>query len=83
MHGDYQVDTGTSNGLRVSGPGVQIVAAYSRDHDRTIGAGTLLAPLGQGTVLFQCMPHMQPVLRARWLANSLAYLSAAAPPGVH
>ena len=83
MHGDYQIGTGSANGLRVGGPNVQIIAAYSRDHDRNIGAGTLTAPLGSGTVLFQCMPSMHPAMRARWLANALAYLAAAAPKGVH
>ena len=83
MHGDYQVGTGSANGLRVDGPGVQIIAAYSRDHDRNIGAGTFTAPLGLGTVLFQCMPPMHPAMRARWLANALAYLASTAPKGAH
>lgn len=69
LHGDYQIGTGNANGLRVDGAGVQIIAAYSRDHDRSIGAGTFVAPLGAGTVLFQCMPPMHPAMRARWLAN--------------
>jgi hypothetical protein len=79
MHGDYQVGTGGANGLRVDGPGVQIIAAYSRDHDRNIGAGTFTAPLGLGTILFHCVPPMHPAIRARWLANALAYLAATAP----
>ncbi len=83
MHGDYQVGTGSANGLRVDGPGVQIIAAYSRDHDRNIGAGTFTAPLGAGTVLFQCMPPMHPAMRARWLANALAYLAGTTPKGAH
>jgi len=83
MRGDYQVGTGSANGLRVDGANVQIIAAYSRDHDRNIGAGTLLAPLGVGTVLFQCMPPMHPAMGARWLANALAFLVGTAPKGAH
>ena len=83
LHGDYQVSTGNANGLRVDGPGVQILAAYSRDHDRNIGAGTFTAPLGAGTILFQCMPPMHPAVRARWLANALAYLVGTTPKGAH
>ena len=64
MHGDYQIGTGNANGLRVDGPNVRIIAAYSRDHDRNIGAGTFTAPLGAGTVLFQCIPPMHPAMRA-------------------
>ena len=83
LHGDYQVSTGDANGLRVDGPEVQILAAYSRDHDRNIGAGTFTAPLGAGTILFQCMPPMHPAVRARWLANALAYLVGTTPKGAH
>lgn len=79
MKGDYQVTPGSADGLRVSGPGVQIIAAYGRDHDRTIGAGTFTAPLGKGTVLFHCMPLMHPAIQQRWFANALAFLSAGRP----
>lgn len=81
MHGDYQVSSGGANGLRVDGQGVSIIAAYGRDHDRNIGAGTFTAPLGQGTILFQSMPPMHPAMRARWLANSLAFLAGTRPKG--
>ena len=75
MKGDYQVSTGGANGLRVDGPGVQIIAAYGRDHDRNLGAGTFTAPFGSGLVLFQSMPAMHPAMRQRWLANALAFLT--------
>ncbi len=76
---DYQVAPGSANGLLVDGAGVQIIAAYSRDHDRNIGAETFSAALGRGTILFHCMPPMQPVMQERWLANALAFLAASQP----
>jgi hypothetical protein len=44
---EYQIKGSDSNGLIVDGDGVEIIAAYSRDHDRKIGAGTF-AYAGQG-----------------------------------
>lgn len=75
LHGDYQVSTNGANGLRVDGPGVQVFAAYGRDHDRNLGAATFTVPLGQGTVLFHAMPPMHPAIQQRWLANALAMLA--------
>jgi beta-galactosidase len=71
----YQAKGRESNGLLVDGPGVEIIAAYSRDHDRRIGAGTFSAKLGTGKVLYHRVPEMQPVLQARFLANALRWLS--------
>jgi hypothetical protein len=72
----YQAKGRESNGLLVDGPGVEIIAAYSRDHDRRIGAGTFSAKLGAGKVLYHRVPEMQPVLQARFLANALRWLSS-------
>ena len=63
-----------SNGLLVDGPGVEIVAAYSRDHDRKIGAGTFTCRLGKGRIVYQRVPELHPVLQQRFLANALAWL---------
>jgi beta-galactosidase len=71
----YQAKGRESNGLLVDGPGVEIIAAYSRDHDRRIGAGTFSAKLGAGRVLYHRVPEMQPVLQARFLANALGWLT--------
>ena len=79
MKGDYQITPGSANGLRVDGPGVQIIAAYGRDHDRDLGAGTFTVPLGRGTILFHCMPAMHPAMQQRWLANALAFLTQKRP----
>jgi hypothetical protein len=63
-----------SNGLLVSGDNVEIIAAYSRDHDRRIGAGTFATKLGRGKVLYQRVPDLHPVLQQRFLANALGWL---------
>ncbi len=70
----YQAKGRESNGLLVDGPNVEIIAAYSRDHDRRIGAGTFTAKLGNGRVLYHRVPEMHPVLQARFLANALGWL---------
>jgi beta-galactosidase len=72
----YQAKGRESNGLMVEGPGVEIVAAYSRDHDRRIGAGTFTAKLGKGKVIYHRVPEMQPVMQARFLANALRWLTS-------
>ena len=70
----YQVPGREANGLLVDGPGVEIIAAYSRDHDRRIGAGTFTTKLGSGRVVYQRVPAMHPVLQQRFLANALRWL---------
>jgi beta-galactosidase len=72
----YQAKGRESNGLLVEGPGVEIVAAYSRDHDRRIGAGTFTAKLGKGKVIYHRVPEMQPVMQTRFLANALRWLTS-------
>ena len=72
----YQVPGRQANGLLVDGPGVEIVAAYSRDHDRRIGAGTFTTKLGPGKILYHRVPEMHPVLQARFLANALRWLTS-------
>jgi hypothetical protein len=70
----YQAKGRESNGLLVDGPNVEIVAAYSRDHDRRVGAGTFTTKLGKGKVIYHRVPEMHPVLQARFLANALRWL---------
>ncbi len=71
----YQVKGGGSNGWIVEGEHVEIVAAYSRDHDRKIGAGTLTAKLNGTQIVMHQVTDMQPVMHRRFLANSLAWLT--------
>jgi hypothetical protein len=74
----YQAKGQAANGLVVDraqgGTEVEIVAAYSRDHSRVIGAGTFTTKLGAGKVLYHRVPEMQPVLQQRFLANALRWL---------
>jgi beta-galactosidase len=70
----YQAKGRQSNGLLVDGPNVEIIAAYSRDHDRSIGAGTFTTKLGSTKILYHRVPEMHPVLQQRFLANALIWL---------
>lgn len=62
---------GVFDGLLVDRPHLEIVTAYSRDHDRKIGAGTFTAKLGSGKIVYQRVPGMHPVLQRRFLGNAL------------
>ena len=79
LGGFYQVPGRQSNGLLVekapNGAGLEIVVAYSRDHDRKIGAGTFTTRLGKGKLLYHRIPPMHPVMQQRFLANALRWLT--------
>jgi beta-galactosidase len=72
----YQARGRQSNGLLVDGPNVEIIAAYGRDHDRNIGAGTFTTTLGATKILYHRVPELHPVLQQRLLANALAWLTS-------
>jgi hypothetical protein len=75
---EYQVKGSDSNGLIVSGGGIEIIAAYSRDHDRKIGAGTF-AFAGQGRkLLLHRITQMHPVFHRRLLSNAIQFLTQSA-----
>jgi hypothetical protein len=78
---EYQVRSSDSNGLIVDGPGVEIVAAYSRDHDRKIGAGTFVARKGAGKLVLHRICAMHPVFHRRLLANAIQYLAGSGQEG--
>jgi hypothetical protein len=71
----YQAKGRQANGLLVEGPNVEIIAAYSRDHDRNIGAGTFTTTLGTTKCIYHRVPDLHPVLQQRFLANALAWLT--------
>jgi hypothetical protein len=71
----HQVEGQPSNGLKVDGDGVEIVAAYSRDHDHHNGASSFIARKDGMRVLFHRLPDMAPPLQKRWLANAVAWLA--------
>ena len=76
----YQCKGRQSNGLLIDqapgGAPVEIIAAYSRDHDRKLGAGTFTASLGKGKIVYHRCPDFHPVLQQRFLANALRYLTS-------
>ena len=76
----YQAKGRQSNGLLIDkhpdGADVEIIAAYSRDHDRNIGAGTFTTALGKTKILYHRVPDLHPVLQQRFLANALAWLTS-------
>jgi hypothetical protein len=71
----HQIDGQASNGLIVDGDGVEVVAGYSRDHDRRNGAASFIARHGAMRVVVHRMPDMAPPLQERFLANAVAWLS--------
>jgi beta-galactosidase len=70
----HQVEGQPSNGLLVDGEGVEVIAAYSRDHDRKNGAASLIARKDGMRVLVHRLPDMVAPLQARWLANAVDWL---------
>ncbi|CAN5485774.1 hypothetical protein BH10ACI4_BH10ACI4_09310 [soil metagenome] len=76
----YQAKGRQANGLLIerhpSGAEVEIITAYSRDHDRKVGAATFTSKLGAGKILYHRVPEFHPVLQQRFLANALRWLIA-------
>ena len=75
----YQAKGQAANGLVIDrapgGAEVEIIAAYSRDHSRVIGAGTFTTRFGAGKIVYQRVPELQPVMQQRFLANALRWLT--------
>jgi hypothetical protein len=72
----HQVEGQPSNGLLVEGEGIEIVAAYSRDHDRRNGAATLIARRDGMRVLVHRLPDMVAPLQRRFLENAVHWMAA-------
>jgi hypothetical protein len=77
----YQAPGRQSNGLLIdkhpNAPAApEIIVAYSRDHDRNVGAGTFTTTLGKGKLLYHRVPPMHPVMQQRFLANAIQWLTA-------
>lgn len=76
----HQVEGQPSNGLLIDGPGgertdVEVIAAYSRDHDRKNGAASFIARRDGMRVLVHRLPDMAGPLQRRWLANAVDWLA--------
>ncbi len=78
----HQIEGQPSNGLVVDGPGVEIVAAYSRDHDRRNGAATLIAKHDRLRVLFHRLPDMVGPLQERFLNNVVRWMTQSSGSGI-
>lgn len=72
----HQVEGQPSNGLLIEGAGVEVIAAYSRDHDRQNGAASLIARKDAMRVLVHRLPDMVAPLQRRWLANAVDWLAS-------
>ncbi|MDI7776493.1 sugar-binding domain-containing protein [Asticcacaulis sp. EMRT-3] len=71
----HQIEGPPSNGLRVAGEGIEIIAAYSRDHDRLMGAASFRVRKDKTKLLFHRMPDMVAPLQTRFLINALNELT--------
>jgi hypothetical protein len=55
---------------------IEIIGAYSRDHNRNVGAGTFTTQRGTAKSTYHRVPDLHPVLQQRFLANALAWLTS-------
>nr|WP_295106100.1 sugar-binding domain-containing protein [uncultured Caulobacter sp.] len=74
----HQVEGQPSNGLLIDGDGIEVVAAYSRDHDRKNGAASFTVRKDKARVLVHRLPDMVKPLQQRWLANAVSWLATGA-----
>ena len=76
----YQAQGKQSNGLLIDrvagGTEPEVIMGYSRDHDRNIGAASLLCRVSGTRVLVHRAPDFSMPLQMQWLANTLSYLTA-------
>ncbi len=72
---EYQVKGENSNGWKIEGENVEIVAAYGRDHDRNIGAGTFTSRVGSTKVAMHRIVDMHPVFLQRLINNAVYWLA--------
>ena len=54
----YQVSCDGANGLLLSAPGMQVAAAYGRDHDANVGIAACVIPCGKGEIVLFCLPGL-------------------------
>lgn len=74
----HQVEGQPSNGLVIEGDDIEVIAAYSRDHDRKNGAASFVVRKDKARVLVHRLPDMVGPLQQRWLANAVAWLATGA-----
>ena len=72
----HQVEGQPSNGLIIEGDGIEVVAAYSRDHDRRMGASSFTVKKAGMKALVHRLPDMAGPLQTRFLINAIGWLAA-------
>lgn len=78
----HQVEGQPSNGLLIDGPvigpdGIEVIAAYSRDHDRQNGAASFTVRKDGMKVIVHRLPDMVAPLQKRFLINAISWLARA------
>lgn len=71
----HQIEGQPSNGLLVAGDGIEIIAAYSRDHDRQLGASSFTISKNGMKVLVHRLPDMAAPLQTQFLLNAMGWLA--------
>ena len=71
----HQIEGQPSNGLIIDGDGIEVVAAYSRDHDRRMGASSFTVQKAGMKVLVHRLPDMAGPLQTRFLVNAVGWLA--------
>ncbi|MBP2159299.1 MULTISPECIES: sugar-binding domain-containing protein [Asticcacaulis] len=71
----HQIPGEPSNGLLISGDNIEVIAAYSRDHDRHNGAATFTVEKAGMRVIVHRLPDMVAPLQKRYLINALNWLT--------
>ncbi|GGZ44558.1 sugar-binding domain-containing protein [Asticcacaulis endophyticus] len=71
----HQIEGQPSNGLIIDGDNIEVIAAYSRDHDRHNGAATFVVQKNAMKVMVHRLPDMVAPLQTRLLINAINWLS--------
>lgn len=73
----HQIPGEPSNGLMIEGEGIEVIAAYSRDHDRHNGAACFTVEKDGQRAIVHRLPDMVAPLQKRYLINALNWLTRA------
>jgi len=71
----HQIEGQPSNGLIVDGEGIEVIAAYSRDHDRHMGASSFTVRRAGMKVVVHRLPDMAGALQTRFLLNAVGWMA--------
>ncbi|WP_050808304.1 sugar-binding domain-containing protein [Asticcacaulis biprosthecium] len=71
----HQIPGEPSNGLKISGNSIEVIAGYSRDHDRHNGAASFTVQKAGMRVIVHRLPDMVAPLQKRFLINALKWMT--------